>query len=347
MQMYSTVASRNLIMAARGMLRHADTIKVITSFGAQEELPQNKTDTIVFRRPVPIDAAANGAPVVNATDYLMAEGVTPAPRTIQYQDVQCTVQQWGVLMKLTAKTALLYEDDVPKDMQKLVGQHMGTLEEMISYGVVRGGTNVVYAGGVASRSLVASQMTLSSLRRCTRILESAHGMKVTKKLKSGPNFGESAVEGGYLVFIHTDLAADVRQLQGFINVVDYGSGQKVHEREIGACEEFRFITSPYFRPFLLAGATVAAGAALANGLPATGSNAADVYPAVVVAEDAWGQVAVKGQGAIDPIYLPPQQRNHANPMGQFGYVGATFWKTAIRLNENWMVRLEVTASVQA
>jgi hypothetical protein len=31
-------------------------------------------------------------------------------------------------------------------------------------------------------------------------------------------------------------------------------------------------------------------------------------------------------------------------MGQFGYVGANFWKNAVRLNENWLVRVEVCAS---
>lgn len=49
-------------------------------------------------------------------------------------------------------------------------------------------------------------------------------------------------------------------------------------------------------------------------------------------------------GAIDPTYLPAKTKTHANPMGQFGYVGATFWKNAVRLNENWLVRLEVAAS---
>ena len=64
----------------------------------------------------------------------------------------------------------------------------------------------------------------------------------------------------------------------------------------------------------------------------------------MVAQSAWGQVALKGMDAIDPTYLPAKQKTHANPLGQFGYVGAQFWKNAVRLNENWMVRLEVAAS---
>ena len=58
MQQYSTVPSRNLITAEREMLKYAEPIKVISTFGTSKPVPQNKTDTVVFRRPLPIDANA-------------------------------------------------------------------------------------------------------------------------------------------------------------------------------------------------------------------------------------------------------------------------------------------------
>ena len=69
--------------------------------------------------------------------------------------------------------------------------------------------------------------------------------------------------------------------------------------------------------------------------------AVDVYPMIVMAEDCWGHVSLKGHGktSISPTYLPPSQKNHANPSGTFGYVGADFWYAPVRLNENWMTRL--------
>jgi N4-gp56 family major capsid protein len=344
MQQYSTVPSRNLIMAEREMLKHAEPIKVLSTFGDNKPVPQNKTDTVVFRRALPIDASATtAAPVINTNDYLLQEGVTPGARTIQYQDVQVTLQQFGVLMKLSSKAESLYEDDIPKDMIQLVGEHMGSIEELISYGVVRGGTNVVYANGTA-RNQVTSVLSINRIRQCARVIENAHGARVTERLAASPNFGTTPISSAYLVFIHTDLEADVRNLPGFTPVVEYGSQKPVHEREIGAVEQFRFITSPYFRPFLLAGGTAAANAVLANGVASTGANASDVYPVIVVAKSAWGQVALKGMDAVDPTYLPAKQKTHANPLGQFGYVGAQFWKNAVRLNENWMVRLETAAS---
>jgi N4-gp56 family major capsid protein len=345
MQNYSTVPSRNLIMAERTMLKRAEPIKVLSTFGTNKEVPQNKTDTVVFRRALPLDAAssgaATGAPQVNASDYLLQEGTTPTARTISYQDVTVTLQQYGVLLKLSSKAESLYEDDIPGDMTAIAGEHMGTIEEMISFGVVRGGTNVVFANGTV-RTAVNTAISINKLRQVARNIESAHGKRVTEKLAAGPNFGTSAIHPAYLVFVHTDVEADVRNIPGFTPVVEYGQQKPVHEREIGAVEQFRFITSPYFRPWLLAGGTVTAGAFLSGGGVST--TTADVYPVMVVAQEAWGQVALKGMGSIDITYLPAKQKTHANPLGQFGYVGGTFWKNAVRTNENWMCRLEVAVS---
>ena len=341
MQTYSLVPSRNLIMAEREMLKHAMPIKVLSTFGSQKQIPQNKTDTVVFRRALPLDAGSNGAPSITASNYLLQEGVTPGARTIAYQDVQVTVQQYGVLMKLSSKAESMYEDDIPGDMVKLVGEHMASIEELISYGVVRGGTNVVYANGSA-RTSVNTGITLNKLRQAARQLEAAHAQLVTEKLASSVNFGTTAVEPGYLVFIHTDMEADFRNLTNFVPLARYGQQKPVHEREVGTVERFRIITSPYFKPFLAGGGTITAGTFLSNG--GTSGTTADVYPIMVVAQEAWGQVALKGMGAIQPIYLPAKQITHANPMGQFGYVGANFYKNAVRLNENWMVRIEAACS---
>jgi N4-gp56 family major capsid protein len=334
-QTYSAVPSRNLIKAERQMLKHAEPIMVLSNFGSQKEMPENQTDTLVFRRALPLDSAANGAPDITVNNYLLQEGATPGSRTINYQDVSVTLQQYGVLLKITSKTERLYEDDVPGDMVKLVGEHMGSLAELINFGVCRAGTNVLYTNG-ASRAAVNTAITLNSMRRAARILEAAHAGRVTQRLAPGVNFGTAAVAPAYLVFCHTDVEADVRNLPGFVPVEEYGTFKPAHDREVGKVEQFRIVTSPYFKPF------AAAGSGTLNGMLGTGN--VDVYPVLVVAEEAWGQVALKGQGAVRPTYLPAKQKNHANPMGMFGYVGAEFWKSAVRLNENWMVRIECGAT---
>lgn len=331
---YGTVASRNLIRAAREMLKHAEPILVMSPFAKQETQPKNQTDTVTFRRVLPVDANASGAPRPTTTDYLLAEGTTPNSRAISYQDVQATVQNYGILMRLSSKAEGLYEDDIPKDMVQVVGEHMAQLEELICYGVVKAGTNVLYTNGSA-RTSVNQPLSRNVVNKAVRTLQAAHAWRVTSKLSASPDFGTSPVPESFVAFIHTDAEHDVSQIPGFVPAEEYASGSKVSAREYGKAGQVRFISSPMFT----ATADAATGVAL-NGQYSTTGTYADVYYAIVVGKEAFGQVAVKGFGSVTPVYLPAKQRNHANPMGMFGYVGADFWKTAVRLNENWMLRIE-------
>jgi N4-gp56 family major capsid protein len=222
-------------------------------------------------------------------------------------------------------------------MQKLTGDTLGEVAELVCYVQLKGGTNVIRANG-STRAAINTAISINKLRRAARTIEANRGKPVTKAIAAGPNFGTSAVEPGYLVFMHTHCVADVRNLPNFTPRVEYGTATTpVHDREIGQCEGFRFITSPLFAPFL------ALGSGTLNGMVSAGSANVDVYPMIVMAEDAWGHISLKGNGytGISPTIIPAHVKNHANPAGMFGYVGADFWYAAIRLNENWMTRIEV------
>lgn len=348
-QNYGTIASRNLIRAEMKMLKHAEPIQVLGSFGAQKEQPLNKTDTIVFRRLKPFSASVESNPAdgysetpdITAANFVTSEGTTPTPNTISYTDVTVSLEQYSVLFKFSSKAALMYEDDIPGDMAKLTGETLAEVAELVAYGAVKAGTSVIYCNGSA-RSSVNTTISLAKLRSAARAMESNRGKKITECIKPGPNFGTSSVESAYVVFMHTDMSSDVRDLPGFTKRVDYGSAIKpVHAREIGACEEFRFVTSPLFTAFADAG-----GSVTGSGMISTTGTSCDIYPMIVMAEEAWGHVSLKGHGktGISPTVIPASQKNHANPSGMFGYVGADFWYACVRLNENWLCRLECAAT---
>jgi N4-gp56 family major capsid protein len=343
-QNYGTVASRNLIRAAQGMLEHAQPITVLGDFGTQREMPQNSTDTLVFRRTLPFGASTAGTTIENSTRYVgtpditasnfvLAEGVTPNSNTISFQDVSVQLQQYGVLFKYSSKTEQLYEDDIPGEMVKLTGETLAEVMEMVRYGVLKAGSTVIYANG-SSRSAINTAISLNAIRKAARTLESNRCRRVTSRLAPGVNFGTRAVQPAYVVFCHTDAVSDIRNLPGFTRVEEYGTFKPIHDREVGACEDFRFISSPLLKSFL------AAGSGTINGMLSVGSSNVDVYPFIVIGEDAWGQVALKGMSAIKPVVLKASQTNHANPLGQFGYVGASTWFATVRLNDAWMARIE-------
>ena len=343
-QNYGTVASRNLIRAAQGMLEHAQPITVLGDFGTQREMPQNSTDTLVFRRTLPFGASAVGTtiegssryvgtPDITASNFVLAEGVTPNANTISFQDVSVQLQQYGVLFKYSSKVEQLYEDDIPGEMVKLTGETLAEVMEMVRYGVLKAGSTVIYANG-SSRAAINTAISLNAIRKAARTLESNRARRVTSRLAPGVNFGTRAVQPAYVVFCHTDAVSDVRNLPGFTRVEEYGSFKPIHDREIGACEDFRFISSPLLKSF------AGAGSSTLNGMLSVGASAVDVYPFIVIGEDCWGQVALKGMSAIKPVVLKASQTNHANPLGQFGYVGASTWFATVRLNDAFMARIE-------
>lgn len=343
-QNYGTVASRNLIRAAQGMLEHAQPITVLGDFGTQREMPQNSTDTLVFRRTLPFGASPTGTaiegtnryqgtPDIQASNFVLAEGVTPNANTISFQDVSVTLQQYGILFKYSNKVEQLYEDDIPGEMVKLTGETLAEVMEMVRYGVLKAGSTVLYTNG-SSRSAVNTPISLNALRKAARTLESNRARRVTSRLAPGVNFGTRAVQPAYIVFVHTDAVSDIRNLPGFTRVEEYGSFKPIHDREVGACEDFRFISSPLLKSF------AGAGSSTVNGMLSVGGTNVDVYPFIIIGEDAWGQVALKGMSAIKPVVLKASQTNHANPLGQFGYVGASTWFAAVRLNDAFMAKIE-------
>jgi len=346
MQTYSSPkASRNLIYAEMEMLKHAMPIQVLGTFGMQKQHPLRKTDTAVFRRVRPFGSAvvtnpADGyseTPSITPANFITSEGTTPTPNTISYTDVTVTLEQYAVLFKFTSKAELMYEDDIPADMKKQTGETLGEIAELVCYGAVKAGSSVLYANG-STRAGVNTAISLNKLRAAARSIEANRGMHVTSKISAGPNFGTAPVESSYAVFVHTDCVADIRDLPDFTKRVAYGSAiTPIHEREFGSVEDFRFIKSPLFAPFLAAGADEAG-----TGMKSAGSSKTDVYPMIIMAEDAWGHISLKGNGytGISPTIISSKTKNHANPTGMFGYVGADFWYASVRLNENWMLRIE-------
>ncbi|MBV8658230.1 MAG: N4-gp56 family major capsid protein [Burkholderiales bacterium] len=345
LQGYSTYASRNLIRAAQDMLAHAQPITVLGDFGTQREMPQNSTDTLVFRRTLPFGSTAAGTTIENTARYVgtpnvtpsslaLGEGATPNANTISFQDVTVTLIQYGLLFKFSSKVELLYEDDIPGEMVKLTGETMAECLELIRYGVLKAGSTVIYGNG-SSRASINTVISLNALRKAARTLEANRAKRVTQRLAPGVDFGTRAVSPAFIVFIHTDAVSDVRNLPGFTKVEEYGTFKPIHDMEIGSCEDFRFIKSPLLSSF------AASGSATLNGCLSIGGSNVDVYPFIVIGEDAWGQVALKGFNAIKPTILKSQDINHANPLGQFGFVGASTWFAAVRLNEAWMARIEV------
>ncbi|WP_416406521.1 N4-gp56 family major capsid protein [Paracidovorax citrulli] len=326
------------------ILAHAVPCEVLGMTGQQRGMPKNSGKSIVHRRYLPYGAAATNfntinRPMADPANHELTEGVTPSADTLVPQDITVTLKQYGCLYQLTDQTADTYEDDVPAEMKKHTGERIALVREMIRYGVLKACTNVYYAGGGATRASVNSKITLGLLRKVSRNLQANHAKRVTGILAPSVDIATQPVEAAYLVFVHTDGEADIRDLQGFKHVSEYGTRKPVSPYEIGSVENFRFITSPELAPYAGAGAAVGS-----TGLSSTAGTNVDVYPFVMAGEDAWGQLALRGADSLDPTYIPPGQKDKSDPLGQRGYVGAKFYMACTMLNEGWMAVAEAGVS---
>ena len=216
-------------------------------------------------------------------------------------------------------------------MAKQVGERVTTVNEQIVFGALRGATNQFFGGSGTSRATVNGTLTLGMLRKIARNLEANHATKPNRMLSASNRYNTDAVEESFFVYCHSDLAPDIRDLPGFVPAVNYASGTPL-PREMGKCEDFRFITSPDFPALLDQGASVAA----APGLQSQSGSNIDVYQFIVTGEDAWSQIAVRGPGALKVVDLPAGKSEKADIFGQRGYVGAIWWKAVMVENNGWM-----------
>lgn len=329
------------------ILAHAVPVEVLGLTGQQKSIPKNAGKTVVYRRYLPYGGAltnyntSNRWPIDPATQVL-TEGVTPTADSMIPQDITVTLNQYGCLYQVTDQTVDTYEDDVPAEMKKQCGERIGLIRELVRYGAIKASTNINYPGAVVSRATINARITLPLLRKVSRNLQANHASRITGILAPTPNIGTKAVEASYLVFCHSDCETDFRDMTGFVPVASYGSRKTVHDQELGTVENFRIITSPELASYPSAGLTGASG--FTPPLFSSGSNLTDVYPIIVCGENGWGQVALRGDDALEPAWMPPGEKSKSDPLGQRGYVGAKFYFNCNLLNDGWVAVIEAGVS---
>ena len=326
------------------ILAHAVPMECLGRTGRQIPFPKNNSDTYVARRWLPYGATATSASSQNqffqngtgdrgnviVQAHQVQEGVTPAPDSIVPLDITVVMQQYSCLYGFTDKTYDLYEDDIPKQMIEQVGERVTFVNEMIIYGALRACTNQYFGGTGTTIATVNGALTLGMVRKIAKNLQANHGKPVNKVLKPGPDYGTDAVAEGFTVYCHTDLEPDIRDLPNFTPAEKYASGKPM-PGEIGKCERFRFITTPDLPSIQDGGAAIGA-----TGLYSTTGVSIDVYPFIVTAQDAWGQVAVRGKDSLNPTFRPPGEKSKSDPHGQRGYAGTIWWKSVMIENQGWM-----------
>ncbi len=323
------------------MLKRAMPYLHFERFGQTYALPTNSTNTAKWRRYFLTGAtgsAGNGSGnfFVPVSTTPLTEGVTPAGRKLANADYTVTLNQYGDYVTITDVVQDTHTDNVLSQATDILGESAAITLEVLRFNVLKAATNVFRAGNVAGRANIITAPALDDFRRVSTGLNRQNAKKISQVIASRPDYGTQSVEAAYFAVCHPDLESDLRSIQGFKVVADYGPHTSPIEGEIGSLEQIRFLTSTVCEPYLGAGAAVGS-----SGLRSTSGNV-DVYPILVFGRDAYGIVPLKGKSAMTPMVVNPKP-TAGDPLAQRGTVGYKFWTGTVILQQAFMAVLEAGA----
>jgi N4-gp56 family major capsid protein len=261
-------------------------------FGQKHPIPKNGGKTIEFRKYSPLPKLLTP----------LTEGVTPDGQSLTVTTVEATVAQYGGYVTLSDMLQLTAIDNNMVQATKLLGNQAGASLDTITREVLNGGTNVVYAGGVASRSALTaeSKLTVQDVKRAVRALKTQNAEKI----------GDS-----FVGIIHPDVAFDLTNDPEWIAVKNYDS-KDWYEGEIGKIAGVRFVETTEAKIF-----------------------EGGVYSTLILGDNAYGVTEIEG-GGLEHIVKQLGSAGTADALNQRATAGWKATKVAERLVEQFMVRIE-------
>lgn len=286
------------------LIENAKPALVYDQFGQKHNIPKNGGKTIEFRKYSPLPKATTP----------LTEGVTPAGKALTVSTVTATVKQYGDFVPLTDMLLLTAIDNNLVQALDLLGAQAGATLDTVTREILMGGTCVQYAEGqVTSRATLTAEhkLTVKAIRLAARFLKKQNAPKI---------------DGGYVAIIHPDIAYDIQDDTDWKEWNKYTTSDKMFKGEIGKIANVRFVETTEAKIFAKAGA----------------SNQ-DVYATLVLGANAYGTTNIEG-GGLETIVKQLGSGGTEDPLNQRGTAGWKATKTAVRLVEQFMVRVETGSS---
>ena len=271
-------------------------------FGQKHPIPKNGGKQIEFRKYSPLPKLLTP----------LTEGVTPDGQNLTVTTITAEVKQYGGYIALTDMLMLTAIDNNLVQATKLLGNQAGATLDTITREVLNGGTNVIYAGGGASRE-AAGKLGVDDILRAARALKVQNADKI---------------DGSYVAIIHPDVAYDLMNDERWEAVKTYCDPKDWYEGEIGRIGGVRFVETTEAKIFVGG----AAGTA--------------IYSTLVLGDNAYGVTEIEG-GGLEHIVKQLGSAGTADALNQRATVGWKATKVAERLVEQFMVRIESTGSFGA
>jgi N4-gp56 family major capsid protein len=320
LQMFATASTQNQnTTGASGMsaemktfyekrlIDQAEPALVHDQFGDPYPIPANGGKNIEFRKYDSLPKATTP----------LTEGVTPDGQTMNVSTVTAEVRQYGGWVPITDTLQLTSIDNNIVQATKIIASQAGRTLDTIVRDVLAGGTNVIYApkigeGGV--ETAVTSRATLDATCQLTSDLI-ARAATQLKAMNADP------IGTSFVGIIHPYVAYELRRDPDWIDVHKYAQPDEIYNGEIGTLHGVRFVETSE--------AKIWKGTGCPAGLA--------VFSTLILGAHAYGSTEIEGGGLE---HIVKQLGYGDDPLNQRASVGWKAHKTAERLVEQYMVRIE-------
>ena len=320
LQMFATASTQNQnATSASGMsaemktfyekrlIDQAEPALVHDQFGDPYPIPANGGKNIEFRKYDSLPKATTP----------LTEGVTPDGQTMNVSTVTAEVKQYGGWVPITDTLQLTAIDNNIVQATKIIASQAGRTLDTIVRDVLAGGTNVIYApkiGEGGAETPVTSRATLDATCQLTSDLI-ARAATQLKAMNADP------IGTSFVGIIHPYVAYELRRDPDWIAVHKYAQPDELYNGEIGTLHGVRFVETSE--------AKIWKGTGCPAGLA--------VFSTLILGAHAYGSTEIEGGGLE---HIVKQLGYGDDPLNQRASVGWKAHKTAERLVEQYMVRIE-------
>ena len=284
------------------LIDEASAELVHDQFGQKRPIPANGGKTIEFRKFSSLPKATTA----------LTEGVTPNGNKLNVSSITATVSQYGDYIVQSDILELTALDNTILEATKLLGRQAGLTLDTVVRNVLIAGTNVNYCPKVGADG-AETEVTSRSGLDATCKLTVKQIQKAVAKLRAN---NAKTINGDYVAIIHPYVAYDLMRDPEWIEAHKYAKPENLYTGEIGKVAGVRFVQT--------------SEAAILDG---------GVFCTLIIAEGAYGVTEITG-GGLETIVKQKGSAGTGDPLNQRSSVGWKALKTAERLVENYMIRIE-------
>lgn len=292
----------------RVTLDYAKKDQVYMQFAEKAKIDKRNGDRWLARRYDPY-------PVVTTP---LTDGVVGVARKPTYTDISVGLEYYGDYTKITKRTQYTNLEDATLNITQRHGTQAGETGDTLMRNVLYSGASYLNASNGVNGDATATEVTYADLQTAVKLLRNNSAEMISKPIDGADKFNTSPIGSAYICFFHSDLRDDIRDLDTFVPVHQYGS-KGAYKKEFGSVDDIRFIESN-------------------NGYVSGG-----YYSLFVIGENSYGGVSLSGE-TLNIYRKNFGSAGTSDPLDMFATVGwDMMWGGTVQ-NDSWMTNLRVSHS---